>query len=262
MKSFDFLRGSRRPAITIIIGILSIFAVGSANAVLLGLVPDVVPDAKARNSIDYYFTNTTDNTGGFTMEVRGLVTSLVDLTGVHNVSGDCSSLGCYTLDATFTSGGIFSGGSISLTGIAPTSSPLLNSGVLVTAPLTDFGWGGNNQSGLFEFSYDLLSNQASGDFKDVWAADNGGTIIDTRELAQGAGMLGTCNGADQSGCYVGDWDTSGLMTQEFSTAQSPGIFLSGGTTSDTFVPVPAAVWLFGSALGFVAFMRRRVGSAS
>jgi len=97
---------------------------------------------------------------------------------------------------------------------------------------------------------------------DVWAADNGGTIIDTRELAQGAGMLGACNGADQSDCYMGDWDTSGLMTQEFSTAQSPGIFLSGGTTSDTFVPVPAAVWLFGSALGLVAFMRRRVGSAS
>ena len=71
MKSFDFLRGSRRPAITIIIAILSIFAVGSANAVLLGLVPDVVPDAKARNTIDYYFTNSTDSTGGFTMEVLG-----------------------------------------------------------------------------------------------------------------------------------------------------------------------------------------------
>jgi len=88
-----------------------------------------------------------------------------------------------------------------------------------------------------------------------------GTIIDTRELAFGANMLGTCSGADTSDCYIGDWDTSGLMSREFSTAKSPGIFLSGATTSDTFIPVPAAMWLFGSAIGFLSLMRRRANNA-
>ena len=259
MNSANFLRVSRR-TVKVFVGILAIFAVSNANAVLLGLVPDPVPDAKARNTIDYFFTNGTDNSGGFTMEVRGLVTGLADNTGLHNVSGSCAGgLGCYTLDATFNSSGVFQGGSISLTGSAPTSSPLVNSGTIVTGDLTDFGWGGSNESGLFEFIYDITG----GDFGSVWGAINGGTIIDTRELALGAGMMGTCNGADQTDCYnLGDWDSSGLMTQEFSTSQSPGAFLSGGTTSDTFVPVPAAVWLFGSALGYLALMRRRAQPAA
>ena len=83
-------------------------------------------------------------------------------------------------------------------------------------------------------------------------------MIDTRELAFGAGMLGACDAVNQTDCYnLGDWDASGLMTQEFSTAQSPNLFLSGLTTSDTFVPVPAAIWLFGPAIGLLGFLRRR-----
>jgi hypothetical protein len=131
--------------------------------------------------------------------------------------------------------------------------------------LYNFGWGGNNETGLFEFAYDF-DPQDGGDFvhSEAWEFnDQGGTIIDTRELAMGAHFVGTCNGSDQSGCVnIGDWDISGLMTQEFSTAESPGNFLSGLTTSDTFVPVPAAIWLFGSAIGFLSFMRRRAQESS
>ena len=241
---------------------------GNANAVLLGLIPDPIPDAKARNTIDYYFTNGSNSSGGFTMEIRGLITGVDDGAGLHNVSGSCLTLGCYSLDATFSSAGDFSAGTISLTGTAPTSARLANSGTIFAGTLTKFGWGGNDQSGLFEF---FIDQPLSGDFvADEWWCNspqnngpchNGGTIIDTREIAFGAGMLGTCNGADTSGCFTGDWDTSGLMTQEFSTAKSPGAFLSGATTGDTFVPVPAAMWLFGSAIGFLSFMRRRANPA-
>lgn len=247
-------------------------AAGSANAVLLNLDPDVTPDAKARNTIDYYYTNGTDNTGGFTMEVRGYVTQLVDDNGVHNASGGnvtgtpCQfGFGCYTLDAYFDSSGSFVSGTISLTGGFPTSSPLVNSGTIVTGDLVDFGWGGTNESGLFEFFYDCTG----GDYCDdaIWDADNGGTVIDTRELAFGAHMVNSCDGSVGDMCYnLGDWDASGLMTQEFSTGKctnpNPTLCtaLSGLTTSDTFVPVPAAMWLFGPALGLLAFMRRRVNT--
>ena len=256
MKSLNFLRGSRG-AIKIIISLVALLAMSNAQAVLLGLVPDPVPDAKSRNTIDYYYTNGSDSSGGFTMEIRGLVTGVSDNSGLENVSGGACAggLGCYTLDASFNSGGEFQSGTINLTGTtAGGQLGPLNSGTLVQGNLTDFGWGGMDESGLFEFIYDFTG----GDFSTVWGATNGGTVIDTRELAFGAGLLGTCNGADQSDCYdLGDWDASGLMTQEFSTAQPNGIFLSGLTTSDTFVPVPAAIWLFGSALGYLALMRRR-----
>ena len=237
--------------------ILFLLAAGNANAVLLGLIPDPYPDAKARNTINYYYTNGNDSSGGFTMEIRGLVTGVDDGAGLHNVSGGCLGLGCYTLDATFTSAGIFSMGTISLTGTAASSARLGNSGTFVNGTLTNFGWGGNDESGLFEFTYDLNSGDFVGDGTYWGPVTEGGTIIDTRELAAGANFVGICNGDDQSGCYVGEWDVSGLMTGEFSTAQSPGPFLSGATTSDTFVPVPAAVWLFGSAIGFLTVMRRR-----
>lgn len=266
MKSIRLLRGLRSPVNFLITSILLFFVAGNANAVLLGLVPDPFPDAKARNSINYYYTNGNDDTGGFTMEIRGLITGIDDSVGLNNVSGSCFSLGCYTLDASFTQAGDFSAGTISLTGTAPSSTVLANSGTLVSGTLTDFGWGGFNQSGLFEFKYDFdgLGGDFVGDgINQPWGpATNGGTIIDTRELAFGADFMGTCNGGNQSDCYdLGDWDTSGLMTREFSTAQSPGNFLSGLTTSDTFVPVPAAVWLFGSAIGFLGFMRRRAQPA-
>jgi hypothetical protein len=41
-----------------------------------------------------------------------------------------------------------------------------------------------------------------------------------------------------------------------SSSDSP-IFLTSGTISGSPVPVPAAVWLFGSALGFLGWMRRK-----
>lgn len=249
----------------------SLLAAGSAHAVLLNLDPDVTPDAKSRNTVNYYFTNGTDNSAGFTMEVRGYVTQLVDDTGVHNASGGnvtgapCAfGFGCYTLDATFNSLGEFQSGTINLTGGFPTSSPNVNSGTIVIGDLTDFGWGGDNASGLFEYAFDITG----GDFgaPAIWDADTGGTVIDTRELAFGANFINSCDGSVGDMCYnLGDWDTSGLMTREFSTGKCTNpnpllcTALSGLTTSDTFVPVPAAIWLFGPALGLLAVMRRRVG---
>lgn len=254
MKNLNLSRGQRASVFTVLIGLFLVFIAGNAHAVLLGIIPDQVPDAKSRNTINYYFTNGNDATGGFTMEIDGLVTLLDDGISSTVVDGACAGgLGCYNLDATFNSSGVWQSGTIQLTGTAPSATPIHTSGLLVDGILTNFGWGGNGASGLFEFSFDLLTS----DFKDIWSAANGGSVIDTRELAFGAGNLGACDDFVTTDCYVGDWDATSLMTQEFSTAQPPGIFLSGGTTGDTFVPVPAALWLLGSALGLLGFMRRR-----
>lgn len=78
------------------------------------------------------------------------------------------------------------------------------------------------------------------------------------------------NGVPDSGSIVMDSFsvTFGLPLGDITLDQSGGVFsLAGGilggasgTGSFQAVPVPAAVWMFGSALGLLGWMRRRVSA--
>lgn len=94
------------------------------------------------------------------------------------------------------------------------------------APL---GHSGTGTAGTFEF----LFNNAAGDMATYAGADYGGIIISTFDLT------GTAGGWDAAG--VDFWKTS-----------------HNGTGSvDTYVPVPGAAWLFGSALACLGWLRQR-----
>ena len=86
-----------------------------------------------------------------------------------------------------------------------------------------------------------------GDFFGISTAEIVGTV--TVNLL-GAG-LGTISLADNSfGAYL-DLGTGNPMTVDYT----------GADINITAVPVPAAVWMFGSALGLLGFMRRRMHKA-
>ena len=57
----------------------------------------------------------------------------------------------------------------------------------------------------------------------------------------------------QNGRFDGNW----MCLQEYSTDFGPGSLPSCEAAIASAIPVPAAVWLFGSALGFAAWWRRQ-----
>ncbi len=117
--------------------------------------------------------------------------------------------------------------SSSLAAYGTTSDPGFQSGTLVTATPADgaayghaypFGYSGTGSAGVFEVVFDNVG----GDFAAFGSV--GGIIISTTNLT----------GA------VGGWDAAGV--DFWKTAHA------GTANVDTFVPVPAAVWFFGSGL--------------
>jgi len=109
---------------------------------------------------------------------------------------------------------------------------------------------------------------STGHFTGGTYVENGNTVWDAGTEADGlfgAAFLVGSNGADhlaQNGVVTANSDFSiygGLATpagytfSNLPTASSPLLKI----TAVSSVPVPAAVWLFGSALPFLGFMRRR-----
>jgi len=89
--------------------------------------------------------------------------------------------------------------------------------------------------------------KAGNQFRLYWDVDAGavaaGGACDVADLY----VLGCLDAANL--VSSGDWDTAGGLTA--------GKGLSHITFYDTAIPVPAAVWLFGSALGLLGWMRRK-----
>lgn len=123
-----------------------------------------------------------------------------------------------------------------------TGNPNFQSGTIVTGTpvnatnygyLYPFGYSGTGAGGTFEFVF----NNIGGDFA-AYAGPGayGGIIVSTSNLTGAAG----------------GWDAAGINF--WKTAHS------GTANVDTFVPVPGAVWLFGSALAGLAALRRRMNT--
>lgn len=251
----------------------------SAHAASLYLVSKY-PDIYSTNTINYDYTaitcyNSTGGTGtcgtggggpgGYKLS-NGVATG----SGVFTLAGtpltiDMESGGpaplsitgtrTYSLTANFsTVGGVtsFASGSLGVTGTVAG----FGSTNILTATLADnleavgaFGFAGYNAAGLFEFTFNVTGGELF-----ALGYDIGGVIVNTGSL---------CNGLLGSGSYTsgvcnllyssGTWDnTTGqkFMTKDFSASMN--------TSADTYVPVPAAVWLFGSGLlGLLGFAGRR-----
>jgi len=143
----------------------------------------------------------------------------------------------FNLTATFDTGtGALLSGSFDLNGIVRdniTPTTIYYDGTsdpdgLLKGDLDEFGWSGTGQnSGLLEFKW----NNGDGIIADLFGTV-GGIILNVFDT--GSSFTGSANFNDD--IFTQDW--------------------SGTAQGDVFVPVPAALWLFGSGFGVLAGFAR------
>lgn len=181
------------------------------------------------------------------LTITGTTMSL-NATGSGSIAVSSGSQGLsYNLSAKFDANGNFVtlGSTISIKGT--TTNPNFQSGTILTANLTQLGFSGGTGcgtgSGCGSF-YFTFNNSVAGDMAAYYGGYSG-VIASTTNMVTGS----TWN----PGWTSGTWDPS--------NNNNPGFFLRRSFTAtsnvDTFVPLPAAAWLFGSGLiGLVAITRR------
>ena len=191
-----------------------------ASAASLSLVPSY-PDLvtfDANYTYDYVDSGNPNKLGGTLTVDGGLLALNPDGNGNIGVTG-----GSYLLTANFGLDGIFIDGTVAVTGT--TADTDFQSGTIVTGDLLDFGFYGIDQAGAIEFTFDNI-------FGDMAAfGTEGGIIISMTDMLFGFNP------------FAGQWDTTGTNDPTFWQRDFAGI-----ADVDTFVPVPAAIWLFGSGL--------------
>jgi len=241
----------------------AVFSISGAQAVTLDLTP-VEPDlATTGASVDYTFTALCFESGatsGTTTGICGTSTGKGNKavtydgaldesssSGVLTVSGSSMTIsqnsifdfiagGSYSLTANFSGAGVFdpTGSSLTATGTSLDTGfegGAYQSGTLVTGDLFNFGFGGNGAAGIFEFEF----NNVGGDMAAFGSL--GGATIPVFDLTP---------------AYGGNWDP--LLTNNPAFWQQS---FTATSNVDTFVPVPATVWLFGSGLLAMAGVARK-----
>jgi hypothetical protein len=155
----------------------------------------------------------------------------------------------YQLTADFDAVGNFVGGTVLISGDAGQLDPgTWDGGTLLSSDtLTHFGFSGVGDSGTFEF----LTGAFTGDMAQFGDNFGAGIIMSTFDLTIPGSGKGKNKTPPQP--WSGVWDP--LNDNDMS--MFVGTSFSGTAIIDTFVPVPAAVWLFGSALGLLGWMRRK-----
>ncbi|MSR09050.1 MAG: hypothetical protein EXR82_05900 [Gammaproteobacteria bacterium] len=132
-----------------------------------------------------------------------------------------------------------------LLGKGLTSNALFQSGTLITGTPTSaiprgyatfFGYSGLDAAGTFEFAF----TSTGGDMAPTNGTP-GYVIASTFNLVHPLLPVGT---------PVESWDSKGITFWKNN-------FSASSTTVDSYVPVPPAVWLFGSALASFGWLRRR-----
>lgn len=156
-----------------------------------------------------------------TFFASGFAFELKDGSGVRQING-----GLFDLGATIDNSGILSGGTLTIGGTIAALG--FNSGTLLTGTLTALGFPGNGGDPL-EFLFDVTGGDAAGLY------------------GSSAGIILSNSGF--SGSFAADFDNllGGLAGTGYSLAD----------TAPTAMPVPAALWLFGSGLLWLAGMTRR-----
>lgn len=264
--NFKVPGGLLRSTIAISLIGLALMNSQAANAALIGVVPSY-PDITT-NSTDITYSFVT-SVGG-TMTINGRLTAdqvsqtiKLSAADVGNVRMICASnvvasacnpavsLTSYSLIANFDANGTFTGGTLSVggyvngvynyTGYQPQAG-LANSGTLLTATLSAMGFNGSAGTAAYDhLALDFTLTNTNGDLSHVVSGFAGGLI-----------WHGDVNTAGVA-TYGGNWDLQATpFKKSFSCTGS-----ACNSTLDTYVPVPAAVWLFGSALtGLFGFATR------
>lgn len=197
-----------------------LFTFGSAaQAAPLNLVLNDTPDIVS-SFIDVAYDAVTD-----TLTASGFALELDD---DGSIPAEAIAGGSFDLVATIDGAGVMTAGSLTISGTVATLG--YNSGTLLTGTLTDFGFPDAGGDPL-EFLFDVTGGDAAGLY-------GGGSLT--------GGIIMSATG------FTGDF------TSDFSNLIS-GIPGTGSGVADVApVPVPAAVWLFGSAvLGLAGIGRRR-----
>lgn len=118
---------------------------------------------------------------------------------------------------------------------------------------TQQNWSGSSPQGAFNYDFWLTGNQVAAGIYFTWGAASGIAVLQVFDCPDGVG--GACVGVDKDWAHAvpGSEMANGPFTGQHATFK--------GTTADvmpTIVPVPAAVWLFGSGLlGLVGVARRK-----
>jgi hypothetical protein len=258
-------------AVAVLLSTLALMAAPSAQAALIPISPSYPDITTSGSDINYAWTagiggtlTINGNAGTGAAQVNQSVKfSSADIT--HTIYG-CSTLGIstttcatpnspssyYSLTANFNAGGTFTGGTLTILGYVDASSTSgyqaydwngaaaggASTGTLLTANLIDFGFNGSAGAAatydnlILDFSIALTG----GDFFTAGYTGNG--------LRWGAGRVYSGSSAP----YGGSWDLQAApFTKSFSCGNGDTTKLCYATM-DTYVPVPAAVWLFGSGL--------------
>lgn len=261
-----------RLAVTILLSAPAFLIVPSAHGALIGITKGYPDINQASTDINNVFVNT-DATHVWRMTINGsnatapntdLVTQNIQwFSGdvnhnvcASNVLNSSCTYSPYTLIAYFDAAGNFTTGSVTVdgyidgntgsTGYQPdTTHGLANTGSLLDATITKFGFSGTTGTTAYDnlqLDFLFLFDSTSADLNQLYGAGSGGGVI--------------WNGRVQTGQVNGVWTQSA-----FATAFSCSGVIGCSSTMDTFVPIPAAVWLFGSGLaglvGFSCASRRR-----
>ena len=177
----------------------------------------------------------------------------------------------------------------SYTTTTPTPSPVISGGLPLAGTATVTGGGAFTATGV-QFSF-INANATFNYTSGSWSGTVGGGSVTHTETCieeQGTPCTGGPSGltgvwvtglendgsADPFNCYGGNLLGVTPVCNGISVTENPGVSLiireqsrfaapfnaSGYQYTFTAVPVPAAVWLFGSALGLLGWVRRRSAS--
>jgi hypothetical protein len=176
----------------------------------------------------------------------------------------------YNLTAYFNANGFFTGGTLSILGyLSPTglaNAPVgwANSGTVLSGNLVNFGFSGTPGTPNDTLRAQFVFNLTGGDLYTIGARL--GSLNYLSGVATGLTGTGTSPLAAANTAYgtsALDWDGLTTGTQQRAFMQDFSYCTGCSATLDTMVPVPGAVWLFGSGLiALIGIARRRIKIAA
>lgn len=155
--------------------------------------------------------------------------------------------GTFNLSATFNSTGTFIGGNVGITGTIPGYNGPGNAGTVATA------------------SQNLFSANLSAFNVDIASPSSNDALGFTTDKASFSGWASQFAANSNESVYLYAFGAHGLMSLFTNPRFTPGSSITLQGQAVTTVPIPAAVWLFGSSLAFltgVGARRKKAAPAS